>query len=220
MSTGITIRPYEIFDMDGTLVDSMWGWNSVYIEFLTAHGAGAYAKELVEHTAHLTTYESAVLFRDRLSLDNSASDIAVALDGRMKELYQTEVCEKPGVRAWLEQLRNHGVRMCIVSSTPEPLIRVCLERFGLMDFFSFILSCDTIGKGKDAPDAYLAAAKQLGAIPSDVAVYEDSPVALLTAKKAGFYAVAVYDDSSARLWEEMCRNADSAVLDWRKITKS
>ena len=220
MSTGITIRPYEIFDMDGTLVDSMWGWNSVYIEFLTAHGAGAYAKELVEHTAHLTTYESAVLFRDRLSLDISASDIAVTLDGRMKELYQKEISEKPGVRAWLEQLRNDGVHMCVVSSTPEPLIRVCLDRLGLIDFFSFILSCDTIGKGKDAPDAYLAAAKQLGAIPSDVAVYEDSPVALLTAKKAGFYAVAVYDDSSARLWEEMCRNADSAVLDWRKITKS
>ena len=139
MSTGIVIKPYAIFDMDGTLVDSMGCWNGVYIEFLTAHGAGAYAKELVENTAHLTTYESAVLFRDRLSLDNSASDIAVALDGRMKELYQTEVCEKPGVRAWLEQLRNHGVRMCIVSSTPEPLIRVCLERFGLMDSFSHVI---------------------------------------------------------------------------------
>jgi HAD superfamily phosphoserine phosphatase-like hydrolase len=219
MSTGIAIKPYAIFDMDGTLVDSMWCWNGVYIEFLTAHGAGAYAKELVENTAYLTTYESAVLFRDRLSLDISASDIAVALDGRMKELYQTEVCEKPGVRAWLEQLRNHGVRMCIVSSTPEPLIRVCLERLGLIDFFSFILSCDTIGIGKDAPDAYLAAAKRMGAKPSETAVYEDSPVALLTAKEAGFYAVAVYDDSSANQWAEMCRNADAAVLDWRKVTK-
>ncbi len=218
MSTDIAIKPYAIFDMDGTLVDSMWGWNSVYIEFLTAHGAGAYAKELVEHTAHLTTYESAVLFRDRLSLDMSVSDIAVALDGRMKELYQTEVCEKPGVRAWLEQLKNDGVYMCVVSSTPEPLIRVCLDRLGLMDFFSFIFSCDTIGKGKDAPDAYLAAAKRMGATPLETAVYEDSPTALMTAKRAGFYAVAVYDDSSAKQWAEMCRNADAAVLDWRKIT--
>ena len=83
MSTGIVIKPYAIFDMDGTLVDSMGCWNGVYIEFLTAHGASAYAKELVENTAHLTTYESAVLFRDRLSLDISASDIAVALDARM-----------------------------------------------------------------------------------------------------------------------------------------
>lgn len=218
MSTGITIQPYEIFDMDGTLVDSMWGWNSVYIEFLTAHGAGAYAKELVEHTAHLTTYESAVLFRDRLSLDISASDIAVTLDGRMKELYQKEISEKPGVRAWLEQLRNDGVHMCVVSSTPEPLIRVCLDRLGLIDFFSFILSCDTIGKGKDEPDAYLAAAKRMGATPSETAVYEDSPTALMTAKKAGFYAVAVYDDSAASQWEEMCKSADAAVLDWRKLT--
>ena len=218
MSTGIAIQPYAIFDMDGTLVDSMWGWNSVYIEFLTAHGAGAYAKEIVDNTAHLTTYESAVLFRDRLSLDISASDIAVALDGRMKELYQKEISEKPGVRAWLEQLRNDGVHMCVVSSTPEPLIRVCLERLGLIDIFSFILSCDTIGKGKDEPDAYLAAAKRMGATPSETAVYEDSPTALMTAKKAGFYVVAVYDDSAASQWKEMCRSADAAVLDWRKLT--
>ena len=219
MSTGIAIQPYAIFDMDGTLVDSMWGWNSVYIEFLTAHGAGAYAKEIVDNTAHLTTYESAVLFRDRLSLDISASDIAVALDGRMKELYQKEISEKPGVRAWLEQLRNDGVHMCVVSSTPEPLICVCLERLGLIDIFSFILSCDTIGKGKDEPDAYLAAAKRMGATPSETAVYEDSPTALMTAKKAGFYAVAVYDDSAASQWKEMCKEANAAVLDWRKITK-
>ncbi len=217
MSTGIAIKPYAIFDMDGTLVDSMGCWNGVYIEFLTAHGAGAYAKELIENTAYLTTYESAVLFRDRLSLDISASDIAVALDGRMKELYQTEVCEKPGVRAWLEQLRNHGVRMCIVSSTPEPLIRVCLDRLGLIDFFSFILSCDTIGKGKEEPDAYLAAAKRLGALPHEVAVYEDSPVALLTAKKAGFYAVAVYDGPSADAWQSLVAAADASIEDWRSL---
>lgn len=208
-------HPFAIFDMDGTLVDSMWCWNSVYIEFLTAHGAGETAKEIVAHTAHLTTYEGAVLFRDRLSLDASAADIAVALDARMKELYQKAVAEKPGVRMYLEQLREDGVQMCVVSSTPEPLIRICMDRLGLTSFFPFFLSCDTIGKGKDKPDAYLAAAKQLGATPADIVVYEDSPTALITAKKAGFYAVAVYDDSAVEQWEEMCKTADAIIVDWR-----
>lgn len=217
MARGIAVKPFAIFDMDGTLVDSMWCWNGVYIEYLTAHGAGGWAEEIVAHTAHLTTYESAVLFRDRLSLDISASDIAVALDTRMKELYQREVREKPGVRAWLEQLRNDGVQMCVVSSTPEPLIRICLDRLGLSPFFSFILSCDTIGKGKDEPDAYLAAAKRLGAQPDQIAVYEDSPTALLTAKKAGFYTVAVYDESSAEQWVELSRTADASIPDWRLV---
>jgi len=211
-------KPFAIFDMDGTLVDSMWGWNEIYITFLVAHGAtNEAAKEIVAHTAHFTTYESAELFRKYLSLDTPAADIAAGLDARMKELYQNVILEKPGVRAYLERLRNEGVRMCVVSSTPEPLIRICLERLGLMPFFSFILSCETVGKGKEEPDAYFAAATRLGAVPSDTAVYEDSPTALMTAKRAGFYAVAVYDESSADQWTETSRNADAIISDWQMI---
>ena len=214
----VETKPFAIFDMDGTLVDSMWGWNEIYITFLVAHGAtNEAAKEIVAHTAHFTTYESAELFREYLSLDTPAADIAAGLDARMKELYQNVIQEKPGVRAYLERLRNEGVRMCVVSSTPEPLIRICLERLGLMPFFSFILSCETVGKGKEESDAYFAAATRLGAAPSDTAVYEDSPTALMTAKRAGFYAVAVYDESSADQWTETSRNADAIISDWQMI---
>ena len=214
----VETKPFAIFDMDGTLVDSMWGWNEIYITFLVAHGAtNEAAKEIVAHTAHFTTYESAELFREYLSLDTPAAHIAAGLDARMKELYQNVIQEKPGVRAYLERLRNEGVRMCVVSSTPEPLIRICLERLGLMPFFSFILSCETVGKGKEEPDAYFAAATRLGAAPSDTAVYEDSPTALMTAKRAGFYAVAVYDESSADQWTETSRNADAIISDWQMI---
>ena len=214
----VETKPFAIFDMDGTLVDSMWGWNEIYITFLVAHGAtNEAAKEIVAHTAHFTTYESAELFREYLSLDTPAADIAAGLDACMKELYQNVILEKPGVRAYLERLRNEGVRMCVVSSTPEPLIRICLERLGLMPFFSFILSCETVGKGKEEPDAYFAAATRLGAVPSDTVVYEDSPTALMTAKRAGFYAVAVYDESSADQWTETSRNADAIISDWQMI---
>lgn len=77
MSPTVETKPFAIFDMDGTLVDSMWGWQEVYISFLVSHGAaGKAAKEIVAHTAHFTTYESAELFRQYLSLDTSAADIA------------------------------------------------------------------------------------------------------------------------------------------------
>ena len=205
----VETKPFAIFDMDGTLVDSMWGWNEIYITFLVAHGAtNEAAKEIVAHTAHFTTYESAELFREYLSLDTPAADIAAGLDARMKELYQNE----EGTSQF-----EGPVRMCVVSSTPEPLIRICLERLVLMPFFSFILSCETVGKGKEEPDAYFAAATRLGAAPSDTAVYEDSPTALMTAKRAGFYAVAVYDESSADQWTETSRNADAIISDWQMI---
>ena len=77
----VETKPFAIFDMDGTLVDSMWGWNEIYITFLVAHGAtNEAAKEIVAHTAHFTTYESAELFREYLSLDTPAADIAAGLD--------------------------------------------------------------------------------------------------------------------------------------------
>ena len=217
MPSDVAIKPFAIFDMDGTRVDSMGCWHRVYTEFLLTHGAGDSAKSVATHIAHMTTYEASALFRDLLSLDDSIEDIAAALNGRMAELYRSEVQEKIGARAWLDRLKDQGVRMCVVSSTPEVLIRACLSRLDLMPFFSFILSCDTIGKGKEEPDAYLAAAQRLGALPHETAVYEDAPVALLTAKKAGFYAVAVYDGPSADAWEKMCETADAAVRDWRLI---
>lgn len=217
MPTDVAIKPFAIFDMDGTLVDSMGCWHQVYTEFLLTHGAGESAASIATHIAHMTTCEAAALFRDVLSLDTSVADIAAALNARMEELYRSEVQEKPGARAFLERLAGCGVRMCVVSSTPAPLIRICLERLGLMPFFSFILSCDTIGKGKEEPDAYLAAAKRLGALPHEVAVYEDSPVALLTAKKASFYTVAVYDGPSANAWQSLVAAADASIEDWRSL---
>ena len=156
MIPSVASKPFAIFDMDGTLVDSMWGWNDVYVSFLVSHGADCKtAKEIVAHTAHFTTYESAELFREYLSLDIPAADIAATLDAHMKELYQNVIEEKPGVRAYLERLMNDGVRMCVVSSTPEPLIRICLERLGLMRFFCSSCRAKLSAKARKNPTPIL-----------------------------------------------------------------
>ena len=81
----------------------------------------------------------------------------------------------------------------------------------------FILSSEEVGQGKSDPAVYLYAAKRLGADPSEIAVYEDSLTALKTAKKAGFYTVAVYDQSAAQDWEKARELADAAVSDWRDM---
>ena len=210
-------KPFAIFDMDGTLVDSMGCWNDVSLEYLKAHGAGDSAEALVAKTAHMTTDEAAALFSKRLLPGVPPKEIAAALDARMEALYRSTIREKPGVRAYLERLKSRGVSMCVASSTPEPLIRACLDRLALAPFFSFILSCDAVGAGKDDPAVYLTAAKRLGALPSQIAVYEDAPVALSTAKGAGFYAVAVYDDTAAVHWPKLCEIADAAISDWRLV---
>lgn len=202
--------------MDGTLVDSMGSWNDVALKYLMAHGMDESVGTLVAQTAHLTTDESAALFCERFLSDISPQEVAASLNARMEELYRHEIREKPGVFDYLDRLKARGVNMCVASSTSEPLIHVCLERLKLLPFFSFILSCETVGSGKSDPAVYLTAAKRLGGKPTDTAVYEDSPTALSTAKRAGFYTVAVYDESSAEHWATLC--ADAAIKDWRSAS--
>ena len=84
--------------------------------------------------------------------------------------------------------------MCIVTATPLKLAKAALERNEIKKYFSFVISCDEVGLGKNKPDIFLLAANRLNAEPFEIAVYEDADFALITAKEAGFYTIGVYDD--------------------------
>ena len=103
--------------------------------------------------------------------------------------------------------------MCVASATAEDLMDACLGRLGVAQYFSFLLSCETVGTGKNRPDVYCEAAKRLGAQSEDIAVYEDAHYAAKTAKQAGFYTVAVRDDSNQPHWETLTALADEVILD-------
>ena len=101
--------------------------------------------------------------------------------------------------------------MAVATATAEPLIEACLKRLGVIDCFEFILSCESLGTSKREPMIYLESARRFDAAPSEVAVYEDAFYAAETAKKAGFYLVAVYDDEEDENWEKICSLADEGV---------
>ena len=105
--------------------------------------------------------------------------------------------------------------MCVASATAEPLMEACLSRLGVAHYFQFLLSCETVGAGKNRPDVYFAAAERLGAEPEEIAVYEDALYAARTAKEAGFYVVGVYDDSASGHWDELKELAD----EWMKVPR-
>lgn len=104
--------------------------------------------------------------------------------------------------------------MCVASATVERLVEACLGRLGVADCFEFLLSCDTVGAGKDRPDVFLAAAERFGAKPEEIASYEDSIFAVETAAKAGFYTVGVYDHNGADSWDALQALADETITDW------
>ena len=208
-------KKYAIFDMDGTLVDSMGYWDRLMEEYLHRKGIVSVPREILDRTAIMPARETLEVFKRELGVRDTPEAMERTLWSAMEEHYRDHIRLKPGARAYLEALRDRGAAMCVVSATPMPLMELCLATVGVRDMFRFLLSCNDTGVGKDRPDIYHAAARRLGAErPADTAVFEDALGACRTAKKAGFYVVGVWDEYAAAGWEEIRSLADEIIESW------
>ena len=208
-------KRFAIFDMDGTLVDSMVYWKHLATEFLESKGVQHIAQDILERIKPMTMTESAALFIEEYGLSGTAESVAAEMNTMMDEHYRRDIPLKPGIQVYLDALHRRGVTMCVASATAEELMDACLTRLGVAQYFSFLLSCETVGAGKSRPDVYWEAAKRLGAQPEEIAVYEDALYAANTAKQAGFYVIAVQDDSNQPHWESLTALSDENISDWQ-----
>ena len=207
-------KRFAIFDMDGTLIDSMFFWKNLAAEYLSSKGVTRIREDILERIKPMTMSESAALFQREFGL---TGDPEVEMNAMMDAHYRNDIPLKPGVRNYLQTLRSRGVRMCVASATAEPLMEACLTRLGVRDCFEFLLSCETVGAGKRSPLVYHESAGRLHAAPAEIAVYEDALYAIQTAKDAGFYVVGVYDDSAAKNWQIIEMIADEIILNWEEV---
>ena len=208
-------KPFAVFDMDGTLVDSMVYWQRLGREYLTAQGVTEGMDEVLERIKPMTMAESSALFIETFGLPGTPESVMAEMNAVMDEHYRSDIPLKPGTEAYLSALKAKGAKLCVATATPEPLARACLERLEVLEDFEFLLSCDAVGSGKDRPDVFLEAARRLGAAPAETAVFEDAMFALQTAKDAGFYTVGVWDASGDKHWDAMTALADETVRDWK-----
>lgn len=206
-------KKFAIFDMDGTLIDSMVFWKNLATEYLTSKGILQIPADILEQIKPMTMSESAALFRREFGL---TGDVEAQMNEMMEDHYRNDIPLKPGVWEYLENLHRQGVRMCVASATAEHLMESCLTRLGVRQYFEFLLSCETVGAGKRSPLVYQEAARRLGAVPGQIAVYEDALYAVQTAKAAGFHVVGVYDDSAADSWQAIEQESDEVILNWEE----
>lgn len=200
--------------MDGTLVDSMSYWNNLAGEFLEGKGVAHVPRGVIEKIKVMTITESAALFIDEFNLTGTPETVVAEMNAMMDEHYRRDIPLKSGVKEYLDSLHEKGVEMCVASATAEHLMEACLKRVGVMKYFKFLLSCETVGVGKHRADVYFEAAKRLQAKPCDTAVYEDAIYAASTAKKAGFYVIGVYDDSAKLRWKDIEVLADEVIKEF------
>lgn len=207
-------KQFAIFDMDGTLVDSMGYWNRLADEFLARRGFPPLSPELQEESIALTMEGSANLFIRAYGLSETPEQICAEINGLMEQHYRTDVPLKPGATGFLERLKAAGIKMCIASSTAPALLDICLRRLEVRDYFEFLLSCEEVGEGKNRPTVYLEAARRLGGAPENTVIFEDILVAAQTAKGAGFSLGVIYDVNSDAEQPQLKTLADCYITRW------
>lgn len=184
---------YRIFDLDGTLLDSMAAWHDLGKDYLLQKGIVP-PVNLNEIMAPMSMAESAEYFQEAFKIDLSAEKIIEEVKSLIDDKYKYDLKLKPYVEEYLQKMKNEHSMMCIATATPLKPAEAALKRNGVLKYFSFVLSCDEVGTGKDKPDIYCLAADKFNAEPSEIAVYEDADFALITAREAGFYTIGVYDE--------------------------
>ena len=183
---------YIIFDLDGTLIDSMPVWRGTGSGFLKNHNFPV-PENLMEVVKKQTIWQTAEWFRSELGVPMKAEDIVNEIVESVVEAYRYSIPLKEKAAEYLEQMKNSGVQMCILTASEAEYIFPALDRLDIRKYFSHVLTCTELGKFKDDGAAYLAAMELMGGTLEETVVFEDAYYAVKGAKSVGFTVYAVLD---------------------------
>ena len=185
-----------IFDLDGTLIDSMSIWDDIAYNFLVSQGVTP-KPDLREKVATMYLNESAKYLVDEYSLDCTPQDFKDYTERIIEDFYVRTVPPKRDAVEFLCKLKKSGVKMCIATATERKLAVPALEHNGMLGFFDGIFSCAEIGLSKQSPEIFDRALEFLGTPKDETFVFEDSYHAVATASKAGYNVIAISDKSAS-----------------------
>ncbi len=204
-----------IFDMDGTLTDSMFIWRDVGKRYLISCGVTP-DDNMREETKMLTVFETAEYFRKKYGLKKTNEEIYAGVNALLWPMYRDEVSPKDGVLLLLDRLKERGIPMVVATATDRHLVDMVLDKNGLLGYFSEIFTTGAVGAGKEDPLIFEMALECLGTPKSETIVFEDTLYAIKTAKNAGFPVAGIYDDSQDYLQDEIKVVSDYYITDYRK----
>lgn len=205
-----------IFDLDGTMVDSMWMWADIDKQYLAGFGIKV-PEGLEEAIAGISVTQTAVYFQKTFKIKDSVEKIIQDWNDMAYEKYSHETPLKPGIIRFLTSLKTRGIRCAIATSNTRRLTDAVLNAHDLRGYFDVILTGEDIHKGKPDPDVYLEAARLLNVSTQKCLVFEDIPLGIMAAKRAGMRCCAVEDAYSAPEREIKRQLADDYIESYEEI---
>ena len=205
-----------IFDMDGTLIDSMWMWKNIDIEYLGRFGIPL-PPTLQQEIEGKSFSETAAYFKEQFQIPRTIEEIKNDWNQMAWEKYEKEVTVKEGVFEFLTYLKERGVKTGIATSNSIQLTEMVLEKRGLASYFDEVHTSCEVERGKPYPDVYELVADRLGVQPEHCLVFEDVIHGILAGKAARMKVCAVYDEYSVAQDEEKKRLADYYINSYKEL---
>lgn len=207
-----------VFDLDGTLLDSMYVWEELPSRYIKSVGKipeeGLAAKVMT-----FTVDKTAEYFISTYNLDKTVKEIVQGINDMVFHFYSDEVQLKPGVKSFLEELNSRGIKMCIATATDTASVKAALNRLGIFSFFKGIVStCDCVQGKEESSEVYDKSVLLLDGTKESTVIFEDAIHAVRTAKKAGYKICGIYDKAESHK-DEMQTLCDWYVQEWSQLSQ-
>lgn len=205
-----------IFDLDGTILNSMKMWRNLSYNYLVSKGIEV-PRDLIKPLRKLTFKEGCSYIKKKFGLEESAEEIREILEETLADYYSNYLNLKPYVIETLDEFKNGNIRIMIATATDEHLVRMALRRHNIEDYFEHIQTVGNTGIRKGEPGFFQKAIDRLGLDSKDIWVFEDALHCILSAKRCGLNVVGVYDEFASSEEEDIKKIADIYIEDFNQL---
>lgn len=200
-----------IFDMDGTMLDSMDMWGTLDIQYMIDLGINP-EPDFHRIVSTMTLPMAAEYICRKYSVPYTPKEVVEQFTELVDEYYRYRLPVKAGIPGLVKEMAEAGIRMAVATANEYDMSKVALERNGIMPYIMGLVTCTMAGASKESPAVYLKACEIMDVTVEECVVFEDSLYAIRTAKEAGFCVVGVYDNAEKENWDEICKITDAQVV--------
>ena len=200
-----------IFDMDGTMLDSMDMWGNLDIQYMNGLGIEP-EPDFHRIVSTMTLPMAAEYICGKYSVPYTPEEVVEQFTELVDEYYRYRLPVKTGIPGLVKEMAEAGIRMAVATANEYDMSKVALERNGIMPYIMGLVTCTMAGASKESPAVYLKACEIMDVTVEECVVFEDSLYAIRTAKEAGFCVVGVYDNAEKENWDAICKITDDQVV--------